>query len=74
MGRKIGVCVPKPESVKAYEAADTHWRKLAAAEFGGVCWWAFGLQGAGRPDTELRAAWLDRLAAWDAMQMQKGAR
>lgn len=70
--QKIGAYVKRAGSAKAYETADGQWRKLAAAEFGKVGWWAFGLQGAGKPNTELRAAWLARLAAWDEMQSEKG--
>jgi hypothetical protein len=63
------------QATKAYIAADAHWRELASAEFcRQVSWWTFGLQGAGKPDTPLRAAWLARLEAWDNMQAERQER
>jgi hypothetical protein len=63
----------KSPLVEAYESADAHWRELASAEFRRqVSWWTFGLQGAGKPNTPLRTAFMARLEAWDAMQAEKG--
>jgi hypothetical protein len=63
----------KSPATIAYESADAHWREIAEATYAKqVSWWALGLQGAGKPNTPLRAAWLARLEAWDAWQEEKG--